>query len=172
MAELKDVKGIGPKSLFLLEKMGITTIDDLVMHYPFRYELLKRGNLEETKDGEQIIIDGKVESMPILMRFKSNLNKMNFRLLTQNGGVGISIFNRAFLKSHLTVGTTITVIGKLDKKKNIITASDIKFEGLTSKVKIEPVYHLTNGITNKNIHNYINMAMLMFSKEIFDYIPE
>ena len=172
MALLKDVKGLGPKSLSLLAKMNINTINDLVTHYPFRYELLKRGNLEETKDGDSIIIDGRIESMPILMRFKAGLNKMNFRLLTHNGPVGISIFNRAFLKSHLTVGTIVTVIGKLDKKKNVITASDIKFEGLTSKVKIEPVYHLTNGITNKNMHNYINMAMLMYSSEIFDYIPE
>ena len=39
MAELKDVRGIGPKSLSLLNKIGIYTIDDLVTHYPFRYEV-------------------------------------------------------------------------------------------------------------------------------------
>ena len=35
MAELKDVKGIGPKSLSLLNKINILTIEDLVTHYPF-----------------------------------------------------------------------------------------------------------------------------------------
>ena len=171
MAELKDVKGIGPKSLSLLNKIGINTISDLVTHYPFRYEVLKRDELGKVEDGEKIIIDGKIESIPILMRFKAGLNKMNFRLVTASGVVGVSIFNRAFLKSKLLVGTDVIVIGKLDKKKNVITANDIKMGTLSSKEKIEPVYHCTSGLTNKNMSTYINMALLMYGKEIEDYIP-
>ena len=172
MASLKDVKGIGPKSLMLLNKININDVEDLVTHYPFRYDVLKRDELSKIEDGEKIIIDGKIESVPILMRFKAGLNKMNFRLVTQSGVVGVSIFNRAFLKSKLLVGTDVIVIGKLDKSKNIITASDIKLDVLSNKVKIEPVYHCTSGLTNKNMSNYINMALLQFGKEIKDYIPE
>lgn len=168
---LKDVKGIGPRALTLLSKMGITTLEDLVTHYPFRYDVLVRGNLQETQDGDHIIIDGKVESSPILMRFKAGLNKMNFRLVTASGVVGVSIFNRAFLKSQLLVGTGVAVIGKYDKKKNVITASEIKMETLSSKAKIEPVYHLTNGLTQKQMATFINMALLLQGKEIPDYIP-
>ena len=171
MPELKDVKGIGPKSLSLLNKININTVEDLVTHYPFRYDVLKRDELSSVDDGEKIIIDGKIESMPILMRFKAGLNKMNFRLVTQSGVVGVSIFNRAFLKSKLLVGTDVIVIGKLDKGKNIITASDIKLDQLSNKVKIEPVYHCTSGLTNKNMSTYINMALLMYGKEVRDYIP-
>lgn len=170
--QLKDVKGIGPKSLSLLNKINIYTVEDLVTHYPFRYEILERCNLADTLDGGKIIIDGKIESVPILMHFKAGLNKMNFRLVTASGVVGVSIFNRAFLKSQLTVGTGVTVIGKFDKTKNVITASDIKLETLMNKAKMEPVYHCTAGLTNKNMSTYINMAILMFGKEIFDYIPE
>ena len=153
MAELKDVKGIGPKSLSLLNKINIHTVEDLVTHYPFRYDVLKRDDLSTIEDGGRIIIDGKVESVPILMRFKAGLNKMNFRLVTQSGVVGVSIFNRAFLKSKLLVGTDVIVIGKLDKGKNVITASDIKLDALSNQVKIEPVYHCTSGLTNKNMSN-------------------
>ena len=172
MTELKDVKSIGPKSLSLLNKINIHTIEDLVTHYPFRYDVLERNELSEVEDGGKIIIDGKVESIPILMRFKAGLNKMNFRLVTPSGVVGVSIFNRAFLKSQLTVGTGITVIGKLDKSKNVITVSDIKMGVLSNKVRIEPVYHCTSGLTNKNISTFINMALLMHGKEIPDYIPQ
>ena len=172
MAELKDVRGVGPKSLSLLNKIGIYTIDDLVTHYPFRYDILERCDLSKAKDGDKITIDGKIESVPILMRFKAGLNKMNFRLVTQSGVVGVSIFNRAFLKSQLSVGTGITVLGKIDKTKNVITASDIKMDVLTNKIKIVPVYHCTSGLTNKNLSTYINMALLEFGKDIMDYIPE
>lgn len=172
MDELKDVKGIGPKALSLLEKIGINSVEGLVCHYPFRYQYLKRDNLNEVEDKGHIIIDGKIESVPILMRFKAGLNKMNFRLVTQSGVVGVSIFNRAFMKKDLEVGIGVTIIGKYDKTKNVITASEIKLGTLSSKVKIEPVYHTTSGLTNKNMSTYINMALLMFGRNIVDYIPK
>ncbi len=169
--DVSKVKGIGPKSLLLLNKIGIYTLDDLVTHYPFRYDILKRSNLQEVSPEDKVIIDGKVESIPILLRFKAGLNKLNFRLVTASGVVGVSIFNRAFMKANLTIGTSVIVIGKFDAQKNIITASDIKFGSLNNQEKIESVYHCTSGLTNKNLSTYINTALLMNGKEISDSIP-
>ena len=171
MSDVSNVKGIGPKALSLLNKIGISTIDDLVTHYPFRYDILKRSDLSKATPDDKVIIDGKVESIPILLRFKAGLNKLNFRLVTTTGIVGVSIFNRAFMKNNLTIGTNVIVIGKYDNKKNIITASDIKFGLLNNQAKIEPVYHCTSGLTNKNMSTYINTALLMNGKDITDYIP-
>lgn len=171
MLDVSKVKGIGPKSLMLLNKIGIYTVDDLVTHYPFRYDILTRSDLKNVKEEEKVVIDGKVESVPILLRFKAGLNKLNFRLVTTTGVVGVSIFNRAFMKNNLTIGTNVIVIGKYDAKKNVITASDIKFGLLTNQAKIEPVYHSTSGLTNKNMLTYINTALLMNGKDITDYIP-
>ena len=171
MTDVSNVKGIGPKSLQLLNKIGIFTVDDLVTHYPFRYDILERSNLKELEADDKVIIDGKVESVPILLRFKAGLNKLNFRLVTASGVVGVSIFNRAFMKNNLTIGTNVIVIGKYDKTKNIITASDIKFGTLGNTAKIEPVYHCTSGLTNKNMATFINTALLMNQKDIIDYIP-
>ena len=170
--DVSKVKGIGPKSLMLLNKMGIETINDLVSHYPFRYELLKRTNFHEVGEEDKVIIDGKVESVPILLRFKANLTKLNFRLVTPYGVVGVSIFNRAFLKANLTIGENVIVIGKYDKKKNVITASELKFGTLGDTAKIESIYHLTSGLTNKQMATYINTAIMMNKDEILDNIPE
>lgn len=171
MLDVSKVKGIGPKSLSLLNKIGIYSVDDLVTHYPFRYDILERSDLKKVTEEDKVIIDGKVESVPILLRFKAGLNKLNFRLVTNSGVVGVSIFNRAFMKSNLTIGTSVIVIGKYDCKKNIITASEIKFGSLNNQRKIEAVYHCTSGLTNKNMSTYINTALLMNGKDITDYIP-
>lgn len=171
MLEVSQVKGVGPKSVMLLNKIGIQTVDDLVTHYPFRYDILERSDLKTVTEEDKVVIDGKVESVPILLRFKAGLNKLNFRLVTATGVVGVSIFNRAFMKSNLTIGTNVIVIGKYDSKKNVITASDIKFGLLNNQAKIEPVYHCTSGLTNKNMATYINTALLMNGKDITDYIP-
>ena len=172
MKELKNVKGIGPKSELLLNKLGIYTIDDLLTFYPVRYDILKRSDLENALEDEKVIIDGIVDSVPVILRFNAKLNKMNFRLSSKAGSVGISIFNRAFMKSNLKVGTKIIVIGKYDKDKNILTASDIKFGSLNNTIIIEPVYHLTSGLSSKNLHSYINNALTTYGKNIFDYLPD
>lgn len=169
--DVKDLKGIGPKTLTLLNKIGIFTVEDLVTHYPFRYEILKRDDLTKVEDEQKIVIDGKVESIPILLRFKGGLNKLNFRLVTNSGVVGVSIFNRAFLKSNLTIGTNVIIIGKLDKTKNIITASEIKFGLLNNDQKIEPIYHATSGLTNKNLAIYINNALMLYGNTLDMKIP-
>ena len=49
---IDTLKGIGPKTKELLAKLQIYTIEDLVNHYPFRYEVIRRSNLDELKDGE------------------------------------------------------------------------------------------------------------------------
>lgn len=172
MSELTDIRGIGPKSMLLLNKLGIMSVDDLLTYYPVRYDILKRSNLDEALEDDKVIVDGKVESVPLVLRFNKGLNKMNFRLGMKERGVGVSIFNRAFMKSHLSVGTNIIVIGKYDKIKNIITASDIRLGVLSKEEKIEPVYHLTSGLSNKNISTYINLGLLTFGKNVFDYIPQ
>lgn len=156
---LKDVKGIGPKYLELLKKLDIYTVNDLINYYPFRYEVLSRTDISGAEVPDKVILDGKVASMPMVSRLKRGLNKLNFRMEHEEGAVGITIFNRAFMKNNLNPGTNVIVIGRYDKKTNIISASDIKLGTLGGSTKIEPVYHLTRGLSNKVLHNMINSAL-------------
>ena len=173
MDKLSKVKGIGPKTEPLLNKIGIFTIDDLVTHYPFRYDVLKRSNLKEVRDPEEkIVIDGKVDSVPLVIRFRGGANKLNSRLATVDAMVGVSIFGRAFLKNNLTIGQNVIVIGKYDYTKNIINASDIKFETLGNNTRIESVYHTTSGLSQKVLSNAINYSISTYGKELSDSIPE
>ena len=172
MEKISKVKGVGAKGEGLLNKIGIYTVDDLVTHYPYRYDVLTRTDLRCVKDDdEKIVIDGKVESVPLLMRFRGGTNKLNFRLSTVYGMVGVSIFGRAFMKDSLRIGEKIIVIGKYDRVKNIITAQDIKFGILGTKERIEAVYHVTAGLSQKVITSAINNALVQFGNSLFDGIP-
>ena len=173
MDKLSKVKGIGPKTEPLLNKIGIFTIDDLVTHYPFRYDVLKRSNLKTVTDPEEkIVIDGKVDSVPLVIRFRGGTNKLNFRLATTDGMVGVSIFGRAFLKNNLNIGENVIVIGKFDASKNTINASDIKFGVLGNQERIESVYHTTSGLSQKVLSNAINYSITTYGKDIDDSIPD
>ncbi len=173
MIDVSKVKKIGPKTVMLLNKLNIYSVLDLTTHFPYRYDLIKRSDLKSCNEEDKVIIDGKVDSIPILIRLKNNLNKMNFRLTTSDGNiVGVSIFNRAFLKKSLEVGTSITVFGKFEKQKNIIVASEIRVGLLPKGEKIEPVYHGTVGLNSKTLSSLINNALMDYGNDLEDYIPK
>ena len=166
---LEDIKGIGPKTIKLLNKLGINNIESLVSYYPYRYDILKRSNINELEDNDKIVVDGIVENLPSIFHFNRRMDKMSFRLNTGSYLISVNIFNRGFMRSKLTSGTKVIVIGKYDKKNNSIVASEIRFGVLPSIPVIEPIYHVTSGITSKQLNTYI--------KEVYDinlknYIPD
>lgn len=163
---LKDIKGVGPKTLSLLNKLGIYTVEDLVDYFPFRYNTIAPTRLEE---GE-VVITGIIETMPMTTYIKRNLNKLSFRIETDEQLVNVTIFNRAFMKNNLRRGMTVTVLGEYDEKRNTITANNIMLKEITDTY-IEPVYHVTSGITSKLVGNLVKNA-LDTNPTITDYIPE
>ncbi len=168
--ELLDLKGLGKKSLLYLNKLGIFNINDLLTYYPYRYDVLKTVDLNNAVQDEKVIVCGVVETIPTLIRFRGNKNKLTFRLFVSDMLVKVTIYNRGFLKHNFEIGKIITVIGKYDSKNNTIIASDIRFDEL-KEVKIEGVYSTTSGLSKKSILIYINEA-LELCNNIDDYIPE
>ena len=84
---LEKIKGIGPKTKELLNKLNIYTINDLLTYYPFRYDYLRRTdllNLKENISDIKIVMDGKVDSVVIMNHFKK-INKISFRIETVYG---------------------------------------------------------------------------------------
>lgn len=168
--ELNELKGVGPKTLNLLNKININSINDLITHYPYRYEILKRSNINELIQDDKVTMDGIIETMPTVYRFK-NINKMQFNINTGSNIFKIVIFNRAFMKNNINIGKSVVVIGKYDKKNNTIIASDIILNTNLNKTEIIPFYSSTSGLGRKVIHNLINNA-LSLNKNYIDYIPE
>lgn len=166
---LDSIKGLGPKKINLLNKIGINNTDDLITFYPFRYDVIRRSDIDSLEQDEKIIMDGKIESIPYLYHISRKLDKMNFKINTGNNLMNVVIFNRGFLKQNLKVGTSVTIIGKYDKKHNTIVASEIRF-GEILKETIEPIYHSTYGLNGKTIASFINMTMSM-DYEVIDYLP-
>ena len=166
---LEDLKGIGPKTISNLNDINICTINDLLTNYPFKYNVYKPEVLNIQDLNETVVLTGEVYSSPKVFYIKGNLNRLSFKFNTSNKLINVTIFNRAFLKQHLNINSTITVIGKYNLKTNTLTANDIKLIPIL-KLTIEPVYHLSQKI-KKSAYKKILSTILSSDFKCDSYIP-
>ena len=171
MKELIDIEGVGTKTIELLNKLGINNIDDLLHYYPYRYDILKRSDITNLNDGDKIIIDGIVEGQPTTIFLSSKLKKIIFRINTKTTILNVTIYNKTYLYQELKCGKEVTIIGKYDKIKNTVVASDIRFDKLPMTPKIEPIYYTTSGLSRKSISKFIS-SVLREDYNVIDYIPD
>ncbi|MBE6161755.1 MAG: ATP-dependent DNA helicase RecG [Firmicutes bacterium] len=167
--ELTDVKGVGDKTIKVLNKLGIYDINDLINYYPFRYQIYDIKKLSEVDSSDTVVINAKVETNANVYYIKRNLNRLTFKAVSDNILFNVTIFNRAFMKQHIIAGKEITLIGKWEKLKNTFVASDIKLESMKNN-EIEPIYHLNKDIKNKALIKIIENALSLNIK-LDDYIP-
>lgn len=160
LERLEEIEGVGPKTLELLAKLRIYTIEDLISHYPFRYEVLKKSNLSEIKDGDKIVIDGIIEGQPTIIYLNPKLKKIIFRISTPQSILNITIYNKVYLIDSIKMGNYITVIGRYDKLRNSVIASDIRLERLPLIPKIESIYYTTSGLSKKSISKFITSLIM------------
>jgi len=168
--ELSDIKGVGPKMLENLKELNINTMEDLLENYPYRYDIFEPINLNDDYNGERIAINVIPETTATTAYIKRNFNKLQFRCTHNNKSMYAVIFNRAFLRPHIKIGNTITLVGKYDKKKNTFICDDIKLTAL-SKKEIVPIYHTNKNIKASEMRKIIDNA-LMDTKKVFKYIPD
>jgi ATP-dependent DNA helicase RecG len=72
--KLSDLKGVGPRTQKLLEKLGITQVRDLIFHLPLRYEDRTRiVPLNHICPGQQVVVEGTVELTEIQYRGRRSL---------------------------------------------------------------------------------------------------
>lgn len=167
---LSDIKGIGPKTLNILNKLSIFTVNDLVRFYPYRYNIYRPSDITNCNIEDTIVVPCKIISEPKVSYIKRNFNRLSFMVEANNIPINVVIFNRAFYKPNLKINRFITLIGKYNKLKNQFMASDIKFKYMNS-IEVEPVYHSSTGISSNQISKLITNVLSTLDS-IEEIVPE
>jgi ATP-dependent DNA helicase RecG len=165
------IKGIGEETGAALEEMGIMTIEQLLMHAPYRYEDYERKDLAEVQHDEKVTVEGKVHSEPSLTYYTKKKSRLTFRLLAGRYLITVVCFNRPYLKEKIAMGDTITVIGKWDQHRQTITAYEVRLGPLPQTKEIEPVYSVRGSLTVKGMRRFIKLALTQYGEAIVDPLP-
>lgn len=171
MIELESIDGVGPKTKELISKLGINSVEDFLSYYPYRYDIIKRSDIQNLNNGDRIVIDGQIEGQPTIIYINKSLKKIIFRVNTKTAILNVTIYNRIHMYQDLKCGKEITIIGKYDKFKNTVIASEVRFGLLPPTAKIEPIYYTTSGLSRKQISKFIS-SILYKEYEINNFIPK
>ncbi len=152
---IKSLYGVGPAKASAYARLGIYNVEDLLTHYPRRYE--NRGDIKLLCDTEPDVKNAvilTVATEPKVATLKGRLSLLKFRAYDDSGICEIVYFNQNFLKSIFTPGTQFRFFGKVEKKSKNYSMSSPAYEPYTEDAMLPPltsVYHLSDGISQRQI---------------------
>jgi ATP-dependent DNA helicase RecG len=166
------LKGIGSETQNTLAEMGIMTLHDMVMTFPYRHEDFRLKNIAETPHNERITVEGRVDSEPSVLFLGKNKTRMQLRLLAGPHLIKAVFFNQAYLKNKLTVGMIITITGKWDRGRQVINVSHYSGAPKNEQVDFEPMYSLKGNLRQKTFRKFMRQALLEIGPNLDDYLPK
>lgn len=175
---LTSLSGVGASQADKLAKLGLETIQDLLLHLPLRYEDRTRlYTINDLQPGIFATIEGEV--------LRSDISFGRRRMLTcqisdGTGMVTLRFFNfNAAMKNSLAAGRRVTAYGEI--KRGTIGAEIIhpeyRIQGENSEVVLQesltPVYPTTEGIRQATLRKLTDQALeLLDTVPIAELLPE
>ncbi len=169
------IKGIGEKSQNIYGKIGIYTVQDLLEHYPRGYDEFEPAiPIVGIQEGKIIAIEASVVMTPQIKKVR-NLQIISALVKDSSATMYLTWFNMSFLQKTLKMGLHYIFRGKVIRKNGILVMEQ---PGIYQKEQyyklrnvLQPVYPLTQGLTNTMISKAVKAALPLYN-ETKDYIPK
>ncbi|MGE8079198.1 ATP-dependent DNA helicase RecG [Peribacillus loiseleuriae] len=166
------IKGIGNETAVALEELAVTTVLDLFEYLPFRYEDYRLKDLETTEHDERVTVEGKLHSQPSLTYYGKKKSRLMLKLLTGRYLITVIFFNQSYLKSKMNINDVITVTGKWDRHRQMITGNECHFGSHKVENEFEPVYSVRGSISVKGLRRYITNAFAQYGALLEENLPD
>ncbi|MEK7094167.1 MAG: DNA helicase RecG, partial [Patescibacteria group bacterium] len=102
---LAQLPYVGLKYASRLERLGLMTVEDLLFHFPSRYEDFSRlSPISDLATGEQATIQGIVETIDVRKSFRRRMIVVQAVIRDESGLIKVVWFNQPYLKTTLQPG--------------------------------------------------------------------
>ena len=109
---LERIKGIGPKTVQSLSRIGISSVLDLLETYPRRYiDRTNSASISEMREGEDVLAVVEVTS-PRAMRTRNGRSMVVATAVDDTGSIGITFFNQPWRERQLGSGGSFVLFGR------------------------------------------------------------
>lgn len=152
---LTVLPGVGPKSAEKFTKLGLESLQDLLLYFPFRYEDFKSKNVLDLEDGEKAVVSGQVVTPANVQYYGYKRNRLRFTIKQGEVAIAVNFFNQPYLADKIEVGDSIAVFGKWDKAKASLTGMKVLAQ---VEDDLQPVYRVAQGISQASLVKLIKTA--------------
>lgn len=186
---LGSIRGVGPKMLPKLEKLGLKTVEDALYHLPLRYEdRRKLTPIANLRSGMQEVFSGRV--LTVGETTTSRNRKRIYEVIVEDNSGQIALkwfrYRKPWLQKLLPVGQQVILIGEVRHFGGIREVHHPDVELLPDGVdplqvlqkdplnfgRILPVYPLTDGLTQKQIRKIWHPLVENNADFLTGYIPQ
>ncbi len=169
-----------------LQKLAIVTHEDLLYHFPFRYEdysLISK--IAEVQEGETVTIQGRITN--ITNEFTKRFKKIQKTVITDGSGeIEVVWFNQPYLTKVIHKNDFFSISGKVTSfgHKKIIESPEYELISPNSMeqhdnryqtihtARLVPVYPETHGVSSKWLRRQIFQLLAQYKETISEYLPD
>lgn len=170
-------KGVGPQLAKKMHKMEIRTLEDLVFHFPRRYEDRSRLTpIAEVQDGSFETVSGvvaaKSESRP-----RRGLVISKVLIDDGTGEMVLLWFNQPFRSAHLLKGMKLYASGRVERNYREIQMNNPEYElesdeDTLNTGRIVPIYPSTENLSQKVLRKIVRLNLESSLHLFEDALPE
>jgi ATP-dependent DNA helicase RecG len=171
-----SISGIGEALSQKLERLGVSTVFDLLYHLPFRFEDRRHiSPASQVQTGETVTVQGTISSIKNEFT-RSGKFIQKATLADANGTLEVIWFNQMFLVKSLK-NRTVSLSGKVDffgRQKTLISPEYELISGQKAELihtgRLVPVYPETAGISSKLLRT--KLFKLIQELDVDDFLTD
>ena len=186
------MKGVGPKIAYKLNKLGIYTVQDLMMYFPKKHiDYSSRTLIRDLKENETTTVFGYIKSVSAFNTQKK-LSVVKVTVADESGRLDLSFFqaksNRFMLertKAQFPINAGIMLSGKVKRNNfdgkltfdkptySIMTGEFLEDKNSNLNIaRIVPIYTVCEDLSIKVLRRAIFNAIQKYKDEIENVIPD
>ena len=176
---LQYLKGIGPQRAEQLQKIGLSTLEDVLFYFPRRYqdrsEILPISKIEP---GTVATLCGTITSLDGRPGFRrGSVNIFKVSVVDETGRIGVVWFNQPYLRKYFNKGDRILLHGRIELYKDKLQIVSPEFELLDTEEgapeidKIAPIYTLPQGFSQKMYRKLVKGVLEKNLPSVTEVLP-
>ena len=171
--KITAVTGVGEKRAVMYNKLGIYTVKDLLYHFPRGYvDYTTPVLLSDTTPDENNVVKVRVDKKIRPAYIRKGMTIYRVVASDDSGEIVITIYNSEYLYNSFEIGKEYVLYGKITGnllKHEINSPLVLKAD---EECKIQPVYHLTEGLSQQMLRLTVKRALKALDSEIYEPIPK
>jgi ATP-dependent DNA helicase RecG len=165
---VRELPGVGPRIEAALKELGVTSLADMISHYPSRHEDLSNvKKISDLRVGERATVFGRVVSTrPVGRPVRGRHPGFSAQLYDGTGYLPVTVWGRSWMARSLQSETRVVVSGEVQRRYGIqLVAKSIEVveeEGSDDGPhagRFVPVYPANKGVQARRIRALIHRAL-------------